>query len=882
MTAHLLHTKLSAPPLRPDTVPRPHLIEKLNLGLRAGRRLILLSAPAGFGKTTLLAEWLGHAKGEVAWLSLDEGDNDRARFQSYLVAALQDIHPDLGLEAQAMLLAPQRPPDEATLTSLLNDVNAAGHTTTLVLDDYHLIHSLPIHEMLAFVLEHLPANMRLAISTREDPPLPLSRLRARAQAVELRQADLQFTLQETGRFCRNTMHLDLAAEDLAALQQRTEGWIAGLQLAALSLQDSSDPARQVQALTGSHRYILDYLIEEVFGRQSPAVQQFLLSTSILERLSAPLCDALTGRTDGREMLLALERGNLFLYSLDVSRQWYRYHHLFAELLAHRLRIESGDQIPTLHRQASQWYAENGYPADAMRHALCANDWESAAQLLEQITEPLLNQGQVATLLGWYRALPQTVLHDRPRLCYEYSWLLILTEQIELANEFLALAESAADGEPPFVGQIAVARAFVARMRGDVRHVIELSQQALSLLAEDDHQSRAVAAVNVGIAQWYRGHLTEAARALDEAAQAAAEIGNDYAHITARVFLARLQAAQGGLQEAAAAYRRLIHANPQIPTIVLARVDLANLLIEWNDLSAAAEQARHGREQGHRTADSELELDALSVLCYIRQLQGQAESVRALCDRRAQLMQHPGLTPFAISHALGYCALTALAAGDLQQAARWLDQAPPLDQLPSVHAFLLLGLVRARLLLAQGRAKDAAHLLARRLEVAHQAGLEASLVETHAMLALCSPSTEDRASHLSRALHKAASSGHVRAFLDLGHPMAEQLEWAVDHGVEQEYALKLLSAYQGSSTQAPGLAQRTAPIDRVSSLLVEPLSEREIAVLRLLSKSQTYQEIAQTLYVSLNTVKTHVKHIYAKLQVHSRRQALRQAHELGLL
>ena len=402
MTTPILATKLYIPPVRPELVSRPRLIERLNAGLH--RKLTLISAPAGFGKTTLVTEWLNSAERPFTWLSLDENDNDPARFLTYLVAALQKTDPVIGQAAQAMMQAPQPPPPESLLTTLINDIAATPHPFALVLDDYHLIHTLPIHQQLAFLLEHQPPRMHLVIASREDPPLPLSRLRARGHTVEIRQDDLRFTVEETADFLHRAMRLDLSSADVNALRQRTEGWIAGLQLVALSLRGSDDVHRSVQSFTGSHRYVLDYLIEEVFRCQPADVQDFLLKTSILGRFTAPLCNTVAERDDSRELLLALEQANLFIVPLDESRQWYRYHRLFAELLRHRLEIESPDGIAHLHRRACQWYADHGFTADAIRHALAALDWERASDLILSTHSSLLKRGEVVTLLGWFQAL----------------------------------------------------------------------------------------------------------------------------------------------------------------------------------------------------------------------------------------------------------------------------------------------------------------------------------------------------------------------------------------------------------------------------------------------------------------------------------------------
>jgi LuxR family maltose regulon positive regulatory protein len=498
MAMPLLTTKLNIPPVRSGLVPRPRLTERLNEGVTrmpSPRKLTLVSAPAGFGKTTLVAEWLTHrrASGDagrpVAWLSLDEEDNDPARFFTYLVAALQTVDPDIGQAAQAMLQAPQPPPPEPLLTSLINDVAATPRPFVLVLDDYHLIHTLPIHRQLAFLLEHQPPQMHLVIASREDPPLPLSRLRARGQAREIRRADLQFTPEETAEFLQQVARQELPPRDVAALQRRTEGWAAGLQLLALSIRGRDDVLQLVRSFTGSHRYVLDYLIEEVFEQQSAEAQDFLLKTAILDRFTAALCDAVTGRNDGRAVLLALDQANLFIVRLDESRQWYRYHRLFADLLRHRLEVASTHELAQLHRRASRWYAANGLPADAVQHALAGSDWERAATLTLDLGESMLKRGEVATLLGWLQALPDEEVCTRPQLCLSYSWALILTSQLDAAEFYLRRAEQAAEDAPALLGDIAAALAFIARTRGDDRRTIELSRRALSLLRyfyDNDH------------------------------------------------------------------------------------------------------------------------------------------------------------------------------------------------------------------------------------------------------------------------------------------------------------------------------------------------------------------------------------------------------------
>src|SRR5215203_4622613 len=438
MSAPILATKLFVPPPRPGVVHRPRLIERLNEGLH--RRLTLICAPAGFGKTTLLSEWLSGCQQPAAWLSLDEGDNDPTRFLAYLVAALQTIAADIGEGVLGSLQSPQPPPTESILTALLNEITTVPDDFVLVLDDYHVTDAEPVNNALTFLIDHLPPQMHLVIATREDPPLPLARLRVRGQLTELRAADLRFTLTEAAEFLEGVMSLDLSEEDIAALGERTEGWIAGLQLAALSMRGREDVSGFIRAFAGDNRYIVDYLVEEVLQRQPERIRSFLLQTSILDRLSGPLCDAVTGQENGRGMLEALKRGNFFVVPLDDKRHWYRYHHLFAEVLQAHLMAEQPDRVPALHRRASEWYEQHGSAADAIRHALAAEDFERAAELVELAVPAMRRSRQEATLLGWLKALPDELLHVRPVLSAVYAGALLASGALEGVEARLRDAE----------------------------------------------------------------------------------------------------------------------------------------------------------------------------------------------------------------------------------------------------------------------------------------------------------------------------------------------------------------------------------------------------------------------------------------------------------
>jgi len=874
MLTFVLNTKLSAPPLGQNLVSRPSLIQRLNEGLH--RKLTLISAPAGFGKTTLVMEWLRGTSYLHAWLSLDEEDNDPARFFIYLVAALQSIGQEIGQTAQVMLQSPHPSPPDMLLTSLINDIAVVPEPFVLALDDYHLIHALPIHQQLAFLIEHLPPQMHLVIASREDPPLPLARLRARGQMMDIRQVDLAFTEKETASFLQHVGRLELSPAEIAVLHQRTEGWIAGLQLVALSLCGRDDVQRLVQSFTGSHRYILDYLMEEVFQRQSPDIQDFMLKTSILDRFTAPLCDAVTRRNDSRVVLLGLEQANLFIVPLDESREWYRYHHLFADLLRHRLQIESSEDVAHLHRRASRWYTDNGSVPDAVRHALAAQDWREAASLILRISATLLKHGEVSTLLGWFRALPDEVVRADPRLCFEYSWPLLLAEQADAAESYLVQAEQAAQDRPPFLGQIATAQAYAARIKGDGRRFVELSQRALALLPSDDWVSRSVAAMNLGMAYWYAGQLAGAERVLVEAQDASWRSGNDYASVVAQVFLCRIQAARGRLRQAAASYRGVIARGGQLPPVALAHTDLAKLLYEWNELERAADHVQRALELGRRSGNMEFEVAGLRMLALIKEAQGESEAAQRALQESSRLAQNPSISVAARSYTLAYHVLVALAGDDRETASRLAERFPKLEEVASLPDYLLLSLSLARLFLAQGRKVEAAALLRTRAERASRAGWQSAVVEMRALQALAAPAPAEALDTLAEALTLAEPEGYVRTFVDLGEPMIALLRQAASRGIAPNYVGKLLKAFRKAG-EAKEPVLTPAP-----QTLPEPLSAREGDILRLLTDGLTNEEIARALFLSVNTIKTHLKAIYGKMGVHTRREATAEARRLHLL
>jgi LuxR family maltose regulon positive regulatory protein len=877
MARPILTTKLYVPPIRPELVSRPRLLKRLRADL--DRKLTLVSAPAGYGKTTLVAEWLHGAERPFAWLSLDEDDNDPVRFVTYLVAALQRIDPQIGQTVEAMLLSPQPPPPESILTALINDIAATAHPFALVLDDYHLISTLPIHQQLAFLLDHQPAQMHLVIATREDPPLPLSRWRARGQMLELRQADLKFTVEETAEFLRRVMGLQLSSSDVAALHRRTEGWIAGLQLTALSMQGRDDLHQLVQSFTGSHRYILDYLIQEVFQQQTSDVQDFLLRTSILDRFTAPLCDALTERDDSHELLLTMEQANLFIVPLDEERRWYRYHRLFAELLRHRLRTAgTEDLVISLHKGASEWYEAHGFPSEAVHHALAAQDWERAAALISAAGDALMKRGEMVTLLRWFGALPEDVVRGSPRLCCDYSWPLILTGQLEAAESYLGEAEEAVQEDPVLLTTVLTAQAHIARARGDDQRTIELSQRVLPLLPQEAFSERSVVAVNLGIAHCNTGNLAEAEQVLEEALHAGERSANLFVKLVSLYFLGRIQAARGRLHEGSEFYQQVLAAGEEgVPllSLALAHNDLGALLYEGNDLDSGGEHLQKSVDLSRRSGDLEVQIGGYRMLALLRQAQGQESAALEAIQQAHRLAHASDIPPLASSRNAACHVQIALAQGDLATAAHYAAQIAQDADAFSFHP--RLNLSQARLLLAQDEKEEAAQRLEACYKEAAEAGLRWGMLRVRVLQALAAPTPAAALPFLSEALAWGQPEGFVRSFLDEGESLIPLLRHAATQGVARRYVKKLLAAFEADARRRAG--EKLPP---PAQPLIEPLSERELEVLRLVAEGFSNQEIADRLVISLGTVKTHVHNILGKLDVRGRTQAAARARELDLI
>ncbi len=881
----ILQTKLHIPQLRSSLVPRHRLIDRLNAGLDG--KLTLISAPAGYGKTTLVAEWLGNLRftnydfglkignrqseieNRIAWLSLDDSDNDPRRFLDYLLAALKQIQADVGRSVEAMLQLPQPPPNEVILTALVNEIATIPQPFILVLDDYHVIHTPPIHGQLNFLLEHQPPNMRLVIITREDPPLPLPRLRARGHLTEIRQSDLRFTLEECAEFLNQVMGLNLTPTDIAALERRTEGWIAGLQLAALSMRGHEDVSGFIQAFTGSSRFILDYLIEEVFDRQTPDVKDFLLKTSVLERFSASLCNAVTEKTDSQHTLEMLEQANLFIIPLNQSRVWYRYHRLFAELLRQRLQVTETISESALHRLACQWFANEGLFPEAIHHALAGTDWDRAANLIGEQSVLLLRRGELMTLLGWLKSLPDDVIRARPHLCGNYGWALMLTGQLDGAALYLDCAEHALQGNDNELGQIIVAQAYLARTRGDYPRAIELSKQALEFIAEDDVLHRGLVTFTLGFSLFSAGRVAEAEPVLLEACETARTSGNDFARQTALGLLGGIKKSQGRLRRAAEFCQQTLQEAHGSPTAAHTQVFLASVLYEWNELDTAMDQLTLAFKASQQIGNLALQPEIHQIMTHIHLARSETASVLGQLNEFHQLAQNMDSAP-ARAMAAALHADIALTQGDISSASHWMHQMT--EGVDPAALGYLHGLTQARLSLAQGKRAEAMRLLAGVYDSVAQLELTAIMIDVRAWQALAAETPAKAIRLLQDALKMAQPEGFVRTFVDKGEPMKFLLERMKAEGGElKDYVLTLLSAFGGES--ARGFKDKP---------LVEMMSVRELEILRLLAEGLSNREIAERLVISVGTTKSHVHHILEKLGVESRMQAAAKARELGLV
>ncbi|MEX1019845.1 MAG: LuxR C-terminal-related transcriptional regulator [Litorilinea sp.] len=900
-------------------------MERLNEGLH--RKLTLISAPAGFGKTTLLGEWFARASTPqtkspahaVAWVSLDEGDSDPARFLTYVVAALQTLAPKLGNGVLTALQSPQPPPVEAILTALINELTTLPDNLILVLDDYHVIDAKQVDDILAFLLEHLPPRMHLVISTREDPSLPLARYRARGQMTELRATDLRFTPAEAAGFLNQVMGLALAAEQVTALEARTEGWIAGLQLAAISLQGHEDPTGFIKSFTGSHHFVLDYLVEEVLHQQSVDIQTFLLRTSILNRLCGPLCDALLRRTttphsaapaSGQATLETIEQANLFIVPLDNERRWYRYHHLFADLLRQRLHQQvlaspvnegSGDgragdgragdgragdggtAVDELHRRASAWYAENDLELEAFHHAAAGGDIAHAADLIEGKALPLQFRGGAVPILNWLAKLPTEALDARPLLWVTYASALLMMGQVSGVEEKAQAAETALqtakldDKTRDLIGRIASIRATLAATQHQTEAIIRQARRALEYLHPDNLSVRTSVTWTLGCAYQLQGDRAGAARAYTEVISICMAIGHTVIAMMATIGLGIIQEMENQLYLAAETYRRAVQlaGEPPPPPICDAYLGLARLCYQWNDLDAAHQHAQQSLQLARQIKNTDRSVICELFLARLQLAQGDVASAAAWVAKASQ-SAHAHNFVQQLPQVAATETLTLLYAGNVAGAA----------QLAQTHH---LPISQARVHLAQANPSAALALLEpwrQQVEAKNWADERLRVMVLQAVMHHAQ-GEKDRAVHLlGDALTLAEPSGLIRLFVDEGLPMRQLLSTAAAQGIRPAYTGRLLAAFAGEA-QPTNTIERAAlpsslPAQPLIEPLIEPLSQRELEVLQLIAHGFSNRRISESLFLALDTVKGHNRRIFGKLQVQRRTEAVARARELGLL
>jgi LuxR family transcriptional regulator, maltose regulon positive regulatory protein len=915
MSTPILATKLYKPPPRPKAVLRSGLIERLNDGLFASRKLTLISAPAGFGKTTLVSEWAATCGRPVAWLSLDEGDNNPACFLIYFIAALQTVAPKVGEGALGALQSPQPLPAESILTNLLNEISILPDNFICVLDDYHVIDAKPVDNALTFLLEHLPAQMHLVIATREDPHLPLARLRVRGQLTELRASDLRFTPVEAAEFLNRVMSLNLSAENIAVLENRTEGWIAGLQLAAISLQGNQDVSGFIREFAGDHRYIMDYLIEEVLQSQPEPIRQFLLQTSILDRLNGSLCNALTGNEDGIARLDALQRGNFFVIPLDDKRTWYRYHHLFADVLRMHLITEQPDQVPVLHRRASEWNEHNGSTEHAIHHALAAGDFARAANLVELIIPAMNRSRQFATLLGWLKALPDELVRVRPVLSTWYASVLMSSGDLGSVEPRLqdverwldAMTDTHERQESPVVemvvvdkeefrrlpGKIALIRGGQALARGNMPETVKYARRVLDLALEDDYMMLGGAASQLGLAAWTGGDLDTARRLTADGIANLRLAGFISPAIGGAICLADIQITQGCLCEAKTTYERALSwaMKPGVPVLPGAAdmyVGMSDLQREHNDLKTATQHLLTSQALGELAGLQQNPYRWCAAMARIREAQGDLNGALDLLNQAERLYDgnfFPNVRPVATRRVRVW-----LVQGRLTDALEWARQhgLSAKNELDYLHEYDHITL--ARILVASFRSdraassiSRAADLLKRLLKAAEEGRRNGSVIEILVLQALAYHAQGDLPAALlplQKALEMAEPEGYVRLFMDEGPGMLQLLQAASAREIMPAYTGKLLKAFNSETEQIEDKPDLTTTSPDQPA--VESLSQRELEILQLIARGLSNREISERLFLALDTVKGHNRLIFGKLRVQRRTEAVARARELGLL
>ena len=901
----LLTTKLYIPPPRPDLVARPRLIERLEAGTRG--KLTLVSAPAGYGKSTLVSEWIARSNVPTAWLSLDASDNDNPRFFSYLIAALQQINPDIGVDIQSILEAGTDPPIENLLNALVNDIANSAPRYVLVLDDYHLIHEIKVHQALDFLFDHLPLGMHMVIISRTIPPMPLGRLRVQGELSEIREVDLRFSFDETTSFLNDLMGLALSPEEVQKLEARTEGWIAGLHLAALTLQDRPDKSELIATFSGSHRHLIEYLVDEVMSCQPEEVRTFLLYTSVIEKFNASLCNGLMQGTHGRELLNHLERANLFLNPLDDQHNWYRYHHLFAEFLRQRILEVQPEIVPKLFVRASHWYEAQGMLDEAIKYAFLGDDYMRAARLLDENAENLiLVNAEITQLISWTDRLPLKVRAQFPRLCIFHAVALQFEYQLEAAESTLTLAEAYLADPTKLPENLNVrhlkslariTHAYIARQRGEDEKAINLSLEEIKTLPELETKEvdilRGTLALNLGMAYDRLGQMVSAHHFLQIALPLCQKAGLRYPALACLQYQMNVDFARGALHQASANGEKglhwigewsLVEGSRRRPARMLAhlRFEMGKLHYEWNNLVQAAEYLSKSCEY-FEFVGSWYRVSYYLHLVDLHQALGEAEKALGFLDKVKRTRIPAGLSTPAIPLESQVVTRNLLLSQSrpqltdlLAEALGWAETSglKPDDEFRYEQEYEYLTL--ARVLIAGNKVEQAVPLLDRLITSAESAGRNGQLITYLSLQAVAHYTLNDTDTALkilSRALALGEPQGYLRAFVDLGSPMRDLLRIAAQQRIAPGYIGKLLAAFPTKAVQ---------PAQQEIRELIEPLNEREMTILRYLAGRPSNQEIAYELHLSVNTVKWYARNIYGKLGVGNRRAAVIRARELGIL
>ena len=897
----ILIPKVQIPPTRVQLVSRPRLLQTLDEGLH--RKLTLISAPAGYGKSTLLSEWAGNHAWSLGWVTLESGDNDLERFLSYLISALQTA--DAGLSNLENILgarfSPQPLPPDAMLAVLVNQLASVPGRLVVVLDDYHLIDNPDIHGFLNSLFDNLPPNIHFIIATRAEPPLRLARLRAKDQLVEITERELRFTFEEAQAFFDDVMEISLRRDQVAELETRTEGWVTGLQLAGLSLKDRADPGQLIETLGGTHRYILDYLAEEVFSDLPPPLQAFLLRTSILDRLSPGLCDAVARPDEpmqSKHILEFLDAANLFLVPLDSQRQWYRFHSLFAEFLQDRLENQASDDLADLHRRAADWFAGHDLLSEAIGHSFAGEDFDRAADLIQSKRKDLLTRGELRTLQRWFESLPEAVIKTRPRLGLARAWVTLMRDPLsfrsaidkqnsqiaagfDIAREdvLTALAESEPDSERRAgLAEFAMLQAFAFRDDHSVDETINLFNAALAYFPDTELMLRGFTLAGLASTYARAGAIKQAEETFSHAAQTSLRANSTYGYVACTDWQATMQVEMGQLNRAETAYRQAIEklasqGGHPLPLSGHVYTSLADVLLEWNDLAEALENVEMGLQVGIQVKDIDAQLTGYPVLARLLLALNRGDEARQAMQAGVQVAQETQ-SAGCVLEALAWQAQLALAAGDLPEARRWaagrgLESGCHVDPEQPLHEVEQYAYIR--LLLATGKASEALRILEGMIRLQEQMGRGRCLIESMALQALCLRAlgrTEEAQRSLSQALLIAEPEGFKRVFIQEGPPMAALLRSVGAMGHSPEYVRQLLTAF------GEALSEQDAVLD--------PLSEREIEVLRLVAAGLTNAEIAAELVIALSTVKTHINHIYNKLGASNRTQAVAKARQLQII